>query len=120
MTLLGALFIGFGHWWASIFTDDPAVIAQSATCLFYTGFIQAGFAGAIIFGSALRGAGDTRAVMILNLASILVVRCGGVYALSYLHPTLADIWIILCSELVIRGGLLFYRFLTGRWIHAKV
>ncbi|MBC7783007.1 MAG: MATE family efflux transporter [Burkholderiales bacterium] len=120
MAGLGVLFVCFSTWWARLFSDDPAVIEQTARCLFRTGFIQAGFASAIIFGSALRGAGDTRSVMFLNLVSILILRCGGVYVLGYFGADLPTIWIILCAELVVRGGLMYLRFTTGKWMHVKV
>jgi len=120
MTLLGVLFILGGRHLAMFFTDDPEVVRTTATCLFYTGFIQAGFAAAIVFGSALRGAGDTKWVMILNLTSILVLRCGGVYVVGQLGGTLPMVWLVLCSELFVRGILMYYRFATGRWVHARV
>lgn len=120
MVALGIAFIVSGTSFARFFTDDPQVIEQTAVCLFYTGFIQAGFAGAIVFGSALRGAGDTKWVMILNLASILLVRCGGVYVLGLLGTNLSQVWVVLCLELMVRGLLLFGRFATGKWVHVKV
>lgn len=120
MVLLGLVFITSGQWLASCFTTDPMVISQTATCLFYTGFIQFGFAASIIFGSALRGAGDTQWVMLLNLTSILLIRCGGVWVLGLMGTTLSQIWMVLCAELVIRGGLMVGRFTTGRWIHVRV
>ncbi len=120
MGLLGIVFIVFGHWCAGLFSDDPKIVETSASCLFLTGFIQIGFAAAIIFSAALRGAGDTKSVMILNLTSILGIRCLGVYILSYFSPDLPTIWIILCSELVIRGAVMYGRFISGKWVHIKV
>jgi putative MATE family efflux protein len=120
MVSLGIAFAFAGASFARVFTDDPDVIKGAAMCLFLTGFIQVGFAAAAIFGYALRGAGDTRAVMILNLASIVLLRCGGVLVLSYLGTTLAQIWLVLCGELLIRGVLMFLRFASGKWQHVKV
>ncbi len=120
MTLLGVLYVLAGGHLAAFFTDDPEVIRNAAWCLFLTGFIQACFAAAIVFGSALRGAGDTKWVMILNLASILGLRCAGVYVVGKFGGTLPVVWMVLCGELVLRGGLMFARFATGRWMHVKV
>lgn len=120
MFLFGLVFIIFGKVLAGCFTTDPIVISQTATCLFYTGFIQTGFAASIIFGSALRGAGDTRWVMLLNLTSILLIRCGGIWLLGWMGTNLSQIWMVLCAELVVRGGLMVGRFATGRWIHLRV
>lgn len=120
MTLLGVTFLLASTWWARLFSSDPAVIEQAAGCLYLAGFIQAPFAAAIVFGSALRGAGDTTSVMLLNLASILIVRCGAVWVLSHFNPTLHAVWMILCGELCLRGGMLYLRFASGRWRHTRV
>ncbi|HEY0008432.1 MAG TPA: MATE family efflux transporter [Tepidisphaeraceae bacterium] len=120
MVLLGGVFILFSRQCASLFSDDPLIIDQAAQCLFLTGFIQIGFSAAIVFGSALRGAGDTTAVMVLNLASILIVRCGGVLIISAFGATLFQIWLVLCGELLVRGLLLYGRFASGRWKTVEV
>src|SRR5262249_51360937 len=77
MTLVGIFFIFFSRSPAAFLADDPAIRELTAKCLHITGFCQAGFAAAIIFGGALRGAGDTLSVMLLSLASVLVLRFGG-------------------------------------------
>jgi putative MATE family efflux protein len=120
MFLFGVIFITSGELLAGWFTRDPMVISETATCLFYTGFIQAGFAASIIFGSALRGAGDTQWVMWLNLTSILLIRCGGVWLLGLMGTNLSQIWMVLCAELVVRGGLMVGRFAKGQWTHVRV
>src|SRR4051795_1439839 len=79
MTLCGVAFILFGrHFAAWMLPNQPAVAALTAQCLFVTGFIQSGFAASMIFSGALRGAGDTVAVMAINLLSTLVLRLAGV------------------------------------------
>jgi putative MATE family efflux protein len=120
MTFAGATFVLFSHWWAGLFTQDPAVRRLTAECLFLTGFIQFGMAASIIFGSALRGAGDTVAAMLSTLGSVVLIRCVGVTLAGWWGATLRQIWMILCVELVCRGLLLFARFAAGRWRTARV
>jgi Na+-driven multidrug efflux pump len=120
MGFAGLMFVLFSHWWAGLFTNDPAVQTLTATCLFYTGFIQCGMAASIIFGSAVRGAGDTLAAMLSSLGSVVIIRCIGVTIAGRLGANLSQIWILLCVELVCRGLLLFGRFATGRWMSARV
>ncbi|HEX8339300.1 MAG TPA: MATE family efflux transporter [Tepidisphaeraceae bacterium] len=120
MVSLGVVFVVFSRACAGLFTDDPVVIDLAAECLFQAGFIQFAFAAAIIFGSSLRGAGDTTSVMVLNLLSIVLIRCVGAYVLGRLGAGLPQIWLLLCAELVVRGGLMYWRFATGRWRHVKV
>jgi putative MATE family efflux protein len=116
MTAVGIGFILFGRYPAMLFSDDPIVRALTTRCLFTTGFIQCGFASALIFGGALRGAGDTMMVMILSATSVFALRLVGVIvAVRWLHAGLGGVWIVLCGELLFRGGLMFARFLHGGW-----
>lgn len=121
MALMGIAFIFLGKYPAMFLADEPTVRHLAARCLFITGFCQAGFAAAIIFGGALRGAGDTISVMLLQLASILTLRLGGVLIVGlWLRLGLAAIWVVLASELLIRGSLIYGRFLHGGWKKVQV
>src|SRR6185295_1656623 len=84
MTLAGLLFIFFSRIPASILAQEPDIRDLTARCLQITGFCQVSFAAAIVFGGALRGAGDTLAVMLITLGSILVLRLGGVWVAGQL------------------------------------
>ena len=92
----------------------------TATCLRITGFCQVGFAAAIIFGGALRGAGDTVGVMLITTTSILALRLGGVYVAGEFEQPLTVIWVILSIDLFVRGVLIYGRFLGGGWKRIKV
>jgi len=121
MMTMGIAFILFGQYPARLMSDDPSVIALTTRCLFITGFCQSAFAAAMIFGGSLRGAGDTYKQMFLQLASIVLVRFGGVMLVALVfHRGLTVIWIVLASELVIRGLLMFGRFLHGGWRRIEV
>ncbi|HEV2295170.1 MAG TPA: MATE family efflux transporter [Tepidisphaeraceae bacterium] len=120
MTLVGVLFIFFAQYPAALLAGDPAIRDLTAKCLQITGFCQAGFAAAIIFGGALRGAGDTFAVMLITMVSILTLRLGGVWLLGYYRQPLAVIWILLACDLFIRGLLVYGRFLHGGWKRIRV
>src|SRR5438874_5228948 len=67
MAVTGLMFILFGHIPARLMSDDPRVADLTTRCLFITGFCQSAFAAAMIFGGALRGAGDTYKQMFLQL-----------------------------------------------------
>ena len=116
MTIAGIGFILLGKYPAMLFSDDPIVRSLTRRCLLTTGFIQSAFAAALIFGGALRGAGDTMIVMLLSAFSVFVFRLGGVVvAIRYFHVGLGGVWIVLCAELTIRGGLMLGRFVHGGW-----
>jgi Na+-driven multidrug efflux pump len=122
MTLCGVAFILFGrHFAAWMLPNQPAVAALTTQCLFVTGFIQSGFAASMIFSGALRGAGDTVAVMVINLLSTLFIRLAGVLVVVFIfRQGLLAVWIVLASELFIRGVLGWLRFEQGGWRHMKV
>jgi putative MATE family efflux protein len=122
MTFCGLLFILFAHVPAQWISADAHIAELTATCLFLAGWVQCGFAAAAIFSGALRGAGDTVAVMLINLASVILVRFAGVLvvALWFRAGGLAGIWMVLCAELVVRGALVYGRFLHGGWKHVEV
>lgn len=121
MMLGGIAFILFGRELAGWMSSDPENVRMTAAALWITGFIQLPFAAAMVFGGALRGAGDTLAVMIYNLGSLLLVRLTGVLVVGKLLGLgLSAVWIVLSSELALRGVLMSLRFASGRWKHVKV
>jgi putative MATE family efflux protein len=117
MVLCGILMITLGRYpaeWLS--PNDAHIVEMTARCLRITGFIQAGFASSLIFGGALRGAGDTFVVMCLNLASVIGLRFTGVIVVGLVWKMgLEAVWVVLAGELFIRGLLIFLRFLQGGW-----
>jgi len=121
MTALGVCFITLGQYPARWMTTDPAVAELTRECLFRTGFIQAAFAASLIFSGALRGAGDTLVVMILNLLSTVLLRLLGVlFVVHVMKGGLPEIWFVLCAELCVRGLLAFTRFQNGAWATRKI
>ena len=85
------------------------------------GVIQVGFAANLVFGGALRGAGDTFVVMCLNLATVFGLRFTGVMLVGlYFHLGLAAVWCVLAGELFTRGVVVYLRFLLGGWSRIEV
>jgi Na+-driven multidrug efflux pump len=122
MTLMGILMITLGRYPAAWLSPaDPHIAALTTQCLRITGFIQAGFAAYLIFSGALRGAGDTFIVMLVSLISVVTLRFAGVIIVGgVLHWGLAAIWVVLASELFLRGVLIFGRFQQGGWRKIRV
>ena len=122
MGLMGLCFILFGRYpaqWLS--PDNAAIVHLTTSCLFITGFIQIAFAANLIFGGALRGAGDTMAAMVINLSTVVGLRFTGVIVVGlWLHWGLVAVWAVLVGELFIRGCLIWARFEQGHWKTIKV
>lgn len=121
MTACGVIFILFGGFFARLLSNDPHIADLTAQCLFLTGFVQCGFAASLIFSGALRGAGDTFVIMLINMASVIGVRLIGVLIVGWwLGHGLIAIWMILVAELMIRGIAVYIRFLQGGWRKIEV
>jgi putative MATE family efflux protein len=116
MGMMGIVFIFAGSVLARIISEDPHIAEMTARCLFITGFCQTGFAAAMVYGGALRGAGDTLMVMVMSLISIFTLRLGAVLIVGlWLRLGLAAIWVLLATELFVRGILIYSRFRSGGW-----
>jgi len=144
MGSVGVVFVLFPQQLVALLSDNPIHLEQAPSLVRICGFIQVPFAFALVTRSALRGAGDVKMVMTLTWISTYLIRLPLAYvisgaALTYttytgdqqtLHtilanpfgfePSLAHLWLALCLELVVRGGLFTARFLQGGWVHARV
>ncbi len=117
----GIAFIAAPRFFCKLIADDPAIVAESAKALRVVGFAQAGFAAMMIYGGALRGAGDTTAVMTRNLGSAFLVRMtGALVVITVFDMGLTAVWTVLAIDLMIRGLLLAGRFYTGNWTEREV
>lgn len=73
------------------------------------------------FGAALRGAGDTRSVLVINTACAWLVGVPGICFLVFvLQPNIVVIWGYLVLITGLEGALLFWRFRTGKWRKIKL
>ncbi len=76
---------------------------------------------ALIFGSALRGAGDTRFVMAVTFAlafGVIVVPC--YFAADLLQGRLFAAWWLVTGYVMALGAALFARFQAGTWRSMRV
>ena len=71
--------------------------------------------------SALRGAGDTRFVMVVSASSMFVFRVGLAYLLVHVFDIgVIAIWIVMVSDWVVRSIIFELRFRHGKWRRKKV
>ena len=75
----------------------------------------------IVFASALKGAGDTRFVMVMIIAlSICGLTIPTIIAISVLSAGIFTAWYILSGYIIILSASFLLRFLTGKWKTMKV
>ncbi len=136
MGTLGLVFILIPDRLVAMLSSQPEHLRLVPRLLFIAGFVQAPFAFAIITRGALRGVGDTRAVFVITWTTTYLIRLplaylfsgvemplpgGGVLPNPFPHaPSLAGLWLGLCSELVIRCALFVGRFMHGGWAGRRV
>ncbi len=115
MTAAGILMYIFAPQMMGLLTNDPEVIALGVKVLRIEAFAETLYAVSIIGYGSCVGAGDTLVPMIMNFASMWVVRIGLAFILTP-KIGLAGYWIAMCIELNVRGIIFFLRIRGKRWM----
>jgi len=116
MGLLGMLLFLFPSFFIHLMTDASALNRMARHPLMVAGPVQVFFATQMVFGQALRGAGDTRATLLITALCILLIRVPGAYLIGHTFGYgLTGIWFALCGEMVVRAMFYAARFFHGRW-----
>lgn len=69
-----------------------------------------------IFMGALRGAGDTRAMMLISISCAWLLLAPGVWLLlKVFNADIKTIWIYITAFIAFESGLIYLRFRTGAW-----
>lgn len=142
MVTFGIAFLAFPVFIVKQFTLQPSHLEISPQLLRVCGFIQIPFAIAIVIRGSLRGAGDTKAAMVITWICTYGIRLplawlgsgldiplpgGGVIhnpdplrAIGFdVHP-LVGLWVGLCTEIILRALLFTSRLLQGKWERVRV
>ncbi len=121
MSLMGVVFFFFAPEIMSLFTDEAEVIAMGIVPLRVIGVVQPFLAAMMVFAGSLRGAGDTLTPMLVNGASVWLLRIPLSLAVTeWLGWGLTGIWIVMALDLTLRGIVLFAQFRNGRWKTVEV
>lgn len=103
------------------FSPDPAIVALGSRALYVAAVAQPFMATATVLAMALRGAGDTRAVLAVMVASALIVRVAATYVFAIvLDLGLIGVWLGSTSDWMVRAALLGWLYARGRWRHVVV
>ena len=101
---------------ARLFTEDEAVIAETARVLRIVSICEPFFSLSIVAAGALRGARDVRWPMLISLATMWGVRIPlELFFLFVMDWRLPGIWWGMTVELIFRGVLCMARWKSGRW-----
>jgi putative MATE family efflux protein len=103
------------------FTSDPAIITLGAQALYVAAIAQPFMAFATVLGTGLRGAGDTRTVLGVTIASAMVIRLLATYFFAItLGYGLLGIWMGSTADWICRSALLGAAYARGRWRGVRV
>lgn len=95
---------------------EPLIAERGALILKMVALIQPFQAAQFILSGSLRGAGDTRYTAFVIMITVMIIRplvawtCINVFNLS-----LEGAWIALICDQLLRTGLIFLRFNSGKW-----
>ena len=105
---------------ASLFTADPALIAEVAPFMVALALSQPALQTHFALGGALRGAGDTWTPFVAAAVGNWVIRVPLAFAFAYaLHAPVVWIWGIIVGDHLARAGWLAMSFRRGRWTRAR-
>ncbi|MDO9333700.1 MAG: MATE family efflux transporter [Dehalococcoidales bacterium] len=121
MVSLGMITFFLGEKLIDIFIDDPEVIRLGALGLKIWAVAMPGMAINQTLAGGLRGAGDTRWVLLLSTIGMWTMRVGGGALLVYVfHLGAAGAWGGAVLDHTVRAVIIWWRFRTGKWKNIKV
>ncbi|MBM3316375.1 MAG: MATE family efflux transporter [Candidatus Eisenbacteria bacterium] len=74
----------------------------------------------IVFGGALRGAGDTFRTMLLSVSGHWVLALAGFLMVRVLHAPPRLTWAVVVALVICLGGVLYLRYRSGHWRRIRV
>jgi MATE family multidrug resistance protein len=74
----------------------------------------------VVFSGALKGAGDTRFIMLVSLVLTPMPVAAAWAGIHYLHYGLIWCWVVITLWICVSGVIYCTRFLQGRWRHIRV
>src|SRR6185436_16659064 len=116
LTTFGLVFALMPRALASVFTDDPAIVALGARTLLVAAAAQPFMAFSTVIGMALRGAGDTKTVLGVMAVCSFPVRLVATWLFAItLDMGLVGVWIGSTVDWVCRAALLGWAWRRGSW-----
>jgi putative MATE family efflux protein len=121
MVSIGLITFFFGKQLIDIFIDDPEVIRLGTLGLQIWAVAMPGMAINQTLAGGLRGAGDTRWVLLLSTIGMWTMRVGGGALLVYVfHLGAAGAWGGAVLDHTVRAVIIWWRFRGGKWKDIKV
>jgi putative MATE family efflux protein len=121
VTAVALIFLAAPRLLVGGFSSDPAIVALGADALLVAAVAQPFMAFAMVTGMSLRGAGDTRTVLLATVVCALVVRLAATYVFAIpLGLGLAGVWMGSTADWMVRSVMLAAAYRRGRWRALRV
>jgi len=102
------------------FTDDAQTIEQASLYLRIVGLSQIPLAFNFVLSGALRGAGDSKKTLKINLTSLWFVRIIPAFLLSWYFENIIFVYLAMISDTFVKAIWLWITFNKGEWQKIKV
>jgi len=102
------------------FTDDVQTIEQASLYLRIVGLSQIPLAFNFVLSGALRGAGDSKKTLKINLTSLWFVRILPAFVLSWYFENIMWVYFAMISDTFVKAIWLWITFNKGEWQKIKV
>lgn len=102
------------------FTDDAQTIKEASLYLMIVGLSQIPLAFNFVLSGALRGAGDTKRTLRINLTSLWLVRIIPAFVLSWYFETILVVYLAMIADTFVKAVWLWRVFDKGEWQKIRV
>ena len=102
------------------FTDDAQTIKEASLYLRIVGLSQIPLAFNFVLSGALRGAGDSKRTLKINLISLWFVRIIPAFVLSWYFENIMFVYLAMISDTLVKAVWLWKTFDKGAWQTLKI
>ncbi|MFT7823894.1 MAG: MATE family efflux transporter [Sulfurimonas sp.] len=103
-----------------IFTDDRQTILEASLYLIIVGLSQIPLAFNFVLSGALRGAGDTKSSLKINLVSLWAIRIIPAFLLTWYFEDILFVYLAMITDTFVKAVWLWRTFERGEWQKIRV
>jgi len=120
MGVLGMVMVIWPELFVRLFTHDPETVQQASLYLRLVGLSQVPLAVLFVLSNVLRGAGDTRTPLKINIAALWLLRVIPSYIAMKMGFGIIAVYIIMTVETFIKGFIFWKIFARRKWLKTKI
>jgi putative MATE family efflux protein len=120
MFIVSFFMVGMPEQIAWLFTDDEATIQEAKLYLIIVGLSQIPLAFNFVLSGALRGAGDTKKTLHINLLSLWLVRIIPALVATWYFNNILFVYLAMIADTFVKAFWLWRTFEKGEWQRIKV